>query len=217
MARIRADLLYLVYLLWISIAGCRIMKNPVPDTPEHRPSISAPSDPRGSRDSACHVELRPYLETAMKNARLAIVIAATALLGSACSTNGMMGGKGGGGSGSTPATVSVPLSGAQEVPPVSTKASAASTITVAPNGAVAGVVTLNGIDATAAHIHEAPPGANGPVIVPLARSSNVTFTVPAGARLTEAQMASYKAGNLYVNVHSAAYPGGELRGQLKPQ
>lgn len=151
----------------------------------------------------------------MKNARIAIVIAATALLGTACSTNGMMGGSGG--SKTTQATVSVPLSGAQEVPPVSTKASAASTISVAPNGAVAGVVTLSGIDATAAHIHEAPPDANGPVIVPLARSSNVTFTVPAGARLTEAQMASYKAGNLYVNVHSAAYPGGELRGQLKPQ
>ena len=34
--------------------------------------------------------------------------------------------------------------------------------------------------------------------------------------LTEAQMASLKAGNLYVNVHSAANPGGEIRGQLKP-
>lgn len=148
---------------------------------------------------------------------LAVMIAATALLG-ACSTNGMMGGKGGSKeTGNAASTVSVPLSGAQEVPPVSTKASAASTITVSPDGAVAGVVTLNGINATAAHIHEAPPGANGPVIVPLARSSNVTFSVPAGARLSEAQYASYKAGNLYVNVHSAAYPGGELRAQLQPK
>jgi len=35
--------------------------------------------------------------------------------------------------------------------------------------------------------------------------------------LTEAQMRSYKAGQLYVNVHSAANKGGEIRGQLEPK
>ena len=65
-----------------------------------------------------------------------------------------------------------------------------------------------------AHIHEGAAGANGPVIVPLTKDGD-TYKVPAGAKLTSAQLASFKAGNLYVNVHSAANPGGEIRGQLK--
>jgi CHRD domain len=43
-----------------------------------------------------------------------------------------------------------------------------------------------------------------------------TYSVPTGAKLTEAQYASYQAGNLYVNVHTKAYPEGEIRGQLNP-
>jgi len=42
------------------------------------------------------------------------------------------------------------------------------------------------------------------------------FTVPAGAKLTDAQMQSLQSGNLYVNVHSAANPNGEIRAQLGP-
>jgi len=58
-------------------------------------------------------------------------------------------------------------------------------------------------------------GANGPVIVPFNKTADNTFEAPAGAKLTDAQYASYKAGKLYVNVHSAAHPGGEIRAQLK--
>ena len=54
------------------------------------------------------------------------------------------------------------------------------------------------------------------MIIPLTKSGDNTFTVPAGTKLTDAQMESLKSGNLYVNVHSAANPGGEIRAQLGP-
>jgi len=69
--------------------------------------------------------------------------------------------------------------------------------------------------ATASHIHEAAAGANGPVIVPFVKTGDNTFAAAEGAKLTEAQYESYKAGKLYVNVHSATNPGGEIRAQLK--
>ena len=43
-----------------------------------------------------------------------------------------------------------------------------------------------------------------------------TYSVPPTAKLTDAQFASYQAGNLYVNVHTAANPKGDIRAQLKP-
>ena len=108
------------------------------------------------------------------------------------------------------------LTGAQEVPPVTTSASGSGTITVGADKSVSGSVTTSGIAATAAHIHEGAMGANGPVIVPLAKTSDNVWSVAAGAKLTDAQYDSYKAGKLYVNVHSAANKGGEIRAQLKP-
>ena len=110
----------------------------------------------------------------------------------------------------------VMLSGQQEVPPVTTSASGNGTITVGPDKSVSGGITTSGVAATAAHIHDGAPGKNGPVIIPLVRTSENVWSVPAGARLTDAQHESYRAGNLYVNVHSAANKGGEIRGQLKP-
>lgn len=106
------------------------------------------------------------------------------------------------------------LTGAHEVPAVTTAASGTGTITVAPDRSVSGSVTATGMSPTMAHIHQGAPGVNGPVIIPLTQSGNV-FTVPAGAKLTDAQYDAYKAGNLYVNIHSAAHPGGEIRAQLQ--
>jgi hypothetical protein len=109
----------------------------------------------------------------------------------------------------------VSLTGANEVPPVATTASGSGTVTIKDDRSVAVKITVSGMTATAAHIHEAAAGTNGPVIVPFTKTSDNTFEAPADAKLTESQYASYKAGKLYVNVHSAKNPGGEIRAQLK--
>jgi hypothetical protein len=112
--------------------------------------------------------------------------------------------------------VKVALSGAEEVPPVSTPASGTGTIAIGEDMSVSGSVTTTGIAATVAHIHVGATGKNGPVIIPLKKTGDNTWSVPEGAKLTEAQYQSYKAGELYVNVHSAAHKGGEIRAQIKP-
>jgi hypothetical protein len=108
------------------------------------------------------------------------------------------------------------LSGAQEVPPVTTSAKGTGDIAVGSDKSVSGSVKTTGVEGTAAHIHEGAAGANGPVIIPLTKGTDGAWSVPAGAKLTDAQYDAYKAGKLYVNVHSAANKGGEIRAQLKP-
>lgn len=108
----------------------------------------------------------------------------------------------------------VRLWGSNEVPPAVTQAYGTGVVYVLPDRSLS--VTLSVIDMvpTAAHIYEGAAGSNGPVIVPLDKISENAFVAPNNAQLTEAQYAAYKAGNLYINVHSAKYPGGEVRAQL---
>ena len=115
------------------------------------------------------------------------------------------------GSGAT----SVKLSGAEEVPPVSASGSGTGTIRVNSDGTVSGNVTTTGVEGTMAHIHQGAKGKNGPVIVPLTKNGD-TYSVPEGRKLTESQVKALKEGNLYVNVHSNKYKGGEVRAQLQP-
>jgi len=112
--------------------------------------------------------------------------------------------------------VQVKLSGAEEVPPVTTSGSGGGTINVADDGSVSGSVTTTGVPGTMAHIHEAAPGKNGGVVIPLEKKGDHEWAVPAGAKLNAEQLKSFKAGNLYVNVHTDKNKGGEVRGQLKP-
>ncbi len=113
-------------------------------------------------------------------------------------------------------TVKVVLSGDLEVPPVKTTASGSGTITVNPDKTVSGTIATTGVDGTMAHIHTAPPGKAGPVIIPLEKKGAHDWAVPAGAKLSDEQYQAFKSGTLYVNVHSAAHKEGEIRGQLTP-
>ena len=111
--------------------------------------------------------------------------------------------------------VRVVLKGDEEVPPVKTAAAGNGFFAIGNDNTIAGSVTTTGVAGTAAHIHEGAPGKNGPVIIPLTKTLD-TYAVPPGTKLSDSQFAAFKAGNLYINVHSAAHPGGELRGQMKP-
>jgi hypothetical protein len=113
-------------------------------------------------------------------------------------------------------TQTVTLSGASEVPPVTTSATGTATVTIKPDHSVTVKESVTGMTATASHIHQGAAGANGPVIVPFTKTADNTFVTADGAKLTDAQYDAFKAGNLYVNVHSAAHAGGEIRAQLKP-
>lgn len=115
----------------------------------------------------------------------------------------------------TAGEIKVNLSGDQEVPPVQTSASGSGTITVEDDRSVRGKITTSDLKGTGAHIHEGAVGKNGPDIITLKKSSDNEWSVPGDAKLTDAQYDAYKAGNLYVNVHSDTNKSGEIRGQLK--
>jgi len=75
----------------------------------------------------------------------------------------------------------------------------------------------NAIDAI--HIHNAPAGENGPIIRALtvtAAEDGLSGSFSGRFTLTEAEVAEYEAGNLYVNLHTENFNGGELRGQIIP-
>ena len=128
-----------------------------------------------------------------------------------------------GGGGKAP----IKLTGGQEVPPVGGNASGSSDVSIlltkcltATSGLwcaqAYGTVTTTGFVATAAHIHRGKAGQNGPVILPLVKTGENTWGVPDRAPISDSDYGGYQDGELYVNVHSANNPNGEVRGQLVP-
>lgn len=118
--------------------------------------------------------------------------------------------------GSDSIAFSVAADGTQEIPATGSAASATGTLTLdQTTGALTGSVTTTGVTTDAAHIHDGFAGTNGGVILML-DVDGATVSVPDGTVLTADQQATMLAGGYYVNIHSAAIPTGEIRGQLAP-
>lgn len=108
------------------------------------------------------------------------------------------------------------LTGGQEVPLVITTASGTGSFTLKSNGLQYDVTVRNMSGAiTAAHFHLGDTGANGPILFTLNFNNNHASGMWTG--ITADQRNALLRGGIYVNVHTAAHPDGEIRGQLTVQ
>lgn len=117
-------------------------------------------------------------------------------------------------------TFKADLKGANEVPANTTTGTGTATVTLDPaTRQITWNLTFSGLTgaATAAHIHgPAPAGKNAGVLIWLSpKGKKFTSPVKGAAKMTAAQVSDLTSGQCYVNVHTAAHPGGEIRGQLK--
>lgn len=116
------------------------------------------------------------------------------------------------------ATYSAQLSGASEVPPNTSAATGKVEAKLdKKSNVLKWTVTYSGLTgpAKAGHFHgPAMAGSNAGVVVPF--SGSVESPIQGEAKLTEAQVQDLMAGKWYANIHTAAHPGGEIRGQLSP-
>lgn len=137
-------------------------------------------------------------------------------------------------SSSSTSILTVSLGGAQEVPPVISAATGNATVTIdAARTAINVTLTAQGFatPVTASHIHFGPAGANGSVLFSLFAAPGI-FPATLTKSLTSADFAPDAAngiltfadavnailnGNTYINVHTQANLGGEIRGQLMLQ
>ena len=103
---------------------------------------------------------------------------------------------GGGGGSQVVTTQTARLSGDQEVPPTVTGAIGTGTLSLeTPSNNLSGSITIEGMTATAAHVHVGDVGVNGPIIVTLVQTSPGIWSVPSGTSLTDAQVAALNAGD----------------------
>jgi len=120
-----------------------------------------------------------------------------------------------------PASFKVPLSGAQQVPPVQTPGTGTADLTYDPTTrVVTWSITYSGLSTpvTMAHFHgPAAEGKNGPVVIWLTKQgSPVESPIKGEATLTPEQAQQFTAGEWYINVHTRDHPAGEIRGQVMP-
>ncbi len=118
------------------------------------------------------------------------------------------------------------LTGSQEVPPVSTSAYGQAIMSYDDVSKLFNLavyeVGISQSDILGAHIHVGAPGVNGPIIYDLDggaswSGSGVIFSrFIMGGLFPSAYEADLLAGNTYINIHTPAHPGGEIRGQLIP-
>ena len=111
------------------------------------------------------------------------------------------------------------LDGDQENPPVTTDATGTASLTITDAG-LEFSVTVEGLTFTAAHFHNGAVGVNGGVVRTITpdfaggKTASGLWTSTDTEPLTPALIADLLAGNIYINVHTAANPGGEIRGQV---
>ena len=112
------------------------------------------------------------------------------------------------------------LGGAAEVPPVQSAGKGTASINVDDvTKQATWRVEYTGTSgpATAAHVHcGAATGANAGVAVALGTGPTAASPMQGSGAMTDAQLADLKAGKCYINIHTDANKGGELRGQLAP-
>ena len=117
--------------------------------------------------------------------------------------------------GNSKVALNATLNGAQEVPPVPTAATGAMTGSLdRGTKTLTWTVSYSGLSGpvAAAHFHgPAAAGVNAGVVQPITVSAS---PMQGSAQLTDAQIADLLAGRWYVNIHTAARPGGEIRGQV---
>jgi hypothetical protein len=114
-------------------------------------------------------------------------------------------------------TMTANLSAAQEVPPANSQGRGDAQMMLDPSSKqLRWTVNYTGLSgpATAAHIHTGAQSANGPVAINLSPGGPPQNPITGTATLTDAQMQQLMSGQAYVNVHTQANPGGEVRGQV---
>ncbi len=116
--------------------------------------------------------------------------------------------------------LSARLSGDQEAPAVATAAQGLAAFTLnATRDTLFVQAACSGLSGpiTVAHVHEGAVGVAGPIItslVPLVRGNRISGFLT-GADVAPARLAKYLRGQYYINVHTAANGGGEIRGQIR--